>query len=357
MINSIHYKDVFLGTIYIDIDGSIVQSRPFTKLNWADVKGKTAYYSPDFYYDKKDLLSFIRWKTRGNRADYNRSDPVKLFISPKCKMPRDLYRNSGYKIVLDKDKADFIIIPEMLQMPDASSMWGNIAFMDSSGSLYVADIQKYGVASYCPSPEEIEQIREYLCSLFIFKTSLFLSQTKKIILFCSKCQEYEDILTGNTRNSNGKEYVYVSESNVILKHVHDINLTTLKVWSAMSIDLLAKELLLSNYKEYPFTITAFLNAEHPAFSYSSDGSKILSIMGLDGRLSNMQNITKKDYDMLISYVLDSCGLPPTGGYMTLDKFENMSSKVSQFLRKRVYVRPAEFEDTLSVDLLKSLAKN
>lgn len=92
---------LYVGTVNIDSYGALrIRECPYRS---KDVKGKVAVF-----YDQRASNPYGAIRSR-SRNYCNSSSSI--YISKEVKTARDLFRNTGYKIVLDRDKADKIVVP------------------------------------------------------------------------------------------------------------------------------------------------------------------------------------------------------------------------------------------------------
>ena len=268
-----------------------------------------------------------------------------VYISKSSKLPRELVRQTGYKIVLDSDKADFIVIPNVKDFDHAS--YSMLAHVKKNNMLLAFNV--YGDDEYDDS--QIDVFKDVIASAisvpqeeidFYYQPKL----ARREISLVPKIEEYLYLIENWIDKDVGWSK-YVEEDNLYIKPGVEINPETLFVWrSCNDEDVLEKSIIQSDWKRYPITLGIFLLAEKRYFVKSSDRSipfKMIkesihfeSLSESNGLLPNYA-IQPDDWNMLQSWIFAIAGIDGDKGYIPIEKFKDMSGFYRNFLLKRVAV--------------------
>ena len=298
-------------------------------------KGKSAYIVPDGSYYKNPYRMIFMNATASVRANL----PVerKLYISSGCKLPRDLVRNTGYKIVHDKDKADFVVIPRISNNQNEPYKY-ELGFVtdDRDKGLYLMNISRTdNLNEFDDSEIEpiCDSIRDRLKNDGIEVKEFFYNPrlVPFTVQFLPKCEEYEEIFfdvsvcTRPTRN-------YVLDSRVEIVGSNGISIETLEIWSHMNDrQLLEKSILNSDWQKYPCTLAVFLNAEKRGSCCGASGQWrwLLNQIdyfayetGLGNGIYGRRNVTPEDWNMLQKWIMYRLGMTEKGGFLNTKSEDN-----------------------------------
>ena len=280
-----------------------------------------------------------------------------IYISKNCKTNRDLYRNSGYKIVLDPEKAKFTIIPDLAN--NLPEFYYDILVYDyNKKSIYLFTIHKNGYSGI-----DIKDISEddERCILAHFNArnleviSNGIQLNSKLYVL-HECDEYNDILY-----SAHSGRVYVRESTVNFTLPVDISVETLQLWGkSKDYDMLTQSICNSNWREYPFTLCMFMSAYHSFLPYYGNASfkNVLDQIGYEKgcRIADMfsgRDINPKDWNLAQSFIMAQLGVSENGGYANL---QNIPSEIADIIRRRFVVAPLKINAPIRIANAVSLIK-
>lgn len=283
---------------------------------------------------------------------------VKVWMSPKCRTPRDLVRNSGYKFVRDINDADFIIIPEV---PSNLSVFkGNVIVLEKpTRTLCIFSITKEaGISSGATelTDEEYKSMKDR----FDYRDADILAycpEKKLPVQLLPKCDEWKALLINQYPGRK-----YMTELAVPINYPIDINVETLMIWKhANDKNMLAKSIVASNWKEYPVTLLYFLTVEQQNMNvFGGEQMKlVLDQIGwdkyadADDVLENRM-IEPKDWNLLQDFIMATLDLPPEGGYIDEDKIRY--SDYNDIVRKRVAVKPLKITEPMVFTHLKEIVE-
>lgn len=330
MWTKIEYKDIFSYGCSIDYTGAAV-ARQYG-LAVSKFRGKDAYINDNSSGFLDDMYMGCYKPTPGIGK--------KLYVSKNSKMPRALLRGSDYKIVLDKDNADYIIIPHP---GDFLSMQYNLLAVDDDKNLYKISITKnYG----CPSITDsiIQNVKEAVMLdvrrsdlKFHYKSDL----SNRTVFFVKKCEEYIDILNNNftTRRCYDISCPFTPTT--------EINPENLEFLLRCEDNAVFEKMVFgSNWQKYPYTICALLYLK-PNY-YGSHGLRLVEdAIHYDewensrrGYHSNRE-VTAEDWNMYQRWMMFHLGLDEEKGGMIKQSRYNgdLGSDIKNGLHSIVLVKP------------------
>ena len=269
----------------------------------------------------------------------------KVYISKKSKISRDLVRKA-YDITLSKDKADWIVIPEVTmfhkRIVNLVLDLGN----DELALVNINDTRK-GLDQDDKSGLKLVLSDCGFNSLLESGNVLFASNEARTLYLIPKIEEYVDILSSSPAR-------YISDALLPLKPDVTVSIETLDIWRRLiksDFEMFEKSILNSDVRDYPFTLTLFLETEyHKKRHFSDKPLEMLRQMGVMGRgyndinsirvsnwaLSN-KTISQKDWEMSQKWLMYNYGVDMTGGFS--DKVTNRYALHGELVRRRVAVAP------------------
>lgn len=322
------------------------------------VTGKDAYLCDknNHYTPFSTIVGNAWWNTSANRNN-------KLFISPDCKIPRDLVRNSGYKVVMNKDNADYVVVPTPKDT-QCSSYSFNVAFTlkDNEDAYFIRVNRHDGIETF--TDEEIEIILErikqevadygYEVDEFFYNNDL----SKFKVYFVPKCEEYRDIFERKYK------YQYALDTNVELVGATNMSIETLEIWSHMdSEQVLQKSVMNSDWQKYPCTLAVFLREERNAYCYRPTGQWAwllnqihYNIFENDIEYADVIT-TPEDWNMLQKWVMHKLDVSDSGGYVRWKDYDNLPWSYKKVITQRMYVKPVNITEEANFNNLISRAKD
>lgn len=344
----VEYDRLFIGIIRIDRWG-------YTKVSYSEIRTRPSINKMACF--SKINTSLPHGVINSTTAWYiNHGE--KIWVSPKCRIPRDLIRNSGYKCVRDKEDANYIIVPD--GSGDYLCYTGNVLGYDvNTNTLYIYTIERSDNSSRKlteeESAEEYEKIKKRL--QYYDSDILTYSPNKTITVeLLPKCEEWKELLTNKYPQKR-----FMSELILPINYPVEINVETLMIWKHSSdYNLLSKAIIASNWKEYPATMLYFLLSEHRSIcNYGGPQMKlILDQIHFDRynypeEALEKTTIQPKDWNLLQDYIMAKLGLPETGGYVTEKQLKDMY-QYDDIMRTRVAIKPLKISEPMNFTNLKEI---
>ena len=342
---------------YINIDENNYSTLRTFGCKTNDIKGKVAIIDPDCCSNPKATLNSASWS--------NRISGGTVYISQKSKIPRALVRNSGYKITIDKEKADYVIIPECTDM---SKRTCNICALATSKKMGLTTLACYDVRrTWANDLEEFSEgeldsikniirreLNDKIYDIRFFHCKDFQQFT---IYFVPKCKEYIEILSGSRSTYYPRPFVY--DTRMTLTPPNEICEDTLDIWKKCDDEMLIKSVLASNYNEYPVTLAWFFNRykygtvmyeDNAAFKYAMKTSGILDALRTIRNYPNL--VTPKDWNFLQKYLCYSSGVPEEGGFVKMKAFD-----VDCPMKKATAYKPLYIDEPLPMSEIMNRLEN
>ena len=313
---AIHFSELYSGSINIDRYDR-VSIRTWLE-STRDVKGRIAYLPlNDFQYDIRDCID-----------DNDKSDDLwpktgkTIWISKESHVPRALLRNSDYKITIDKDKADYIIVPE--QTDDEVSVrkadiiciykcaFTKLYYFTISEGYYNKKLSDNNIDAVKAALKERFAINSETEELEIIYNSEF-EQTPAY--FVKKCPEIEEILTGNMT----KEYVV--DTRVRITAPTEMTAEALQIWSKMDDgrEMMAKAVIASDWQEHPCTTCVFINSMGLYWAGGEQMKYVKKSVNYEyydrhGSFPPGLEVQPKDWNTLQDWLMLRAGMGPEGGF-------------------------------------------
>lgn len=326
-------------------------------------KKKYLVFGPN---NNQDIRSFLNYNSKQVQNN------SKLFISPSCKTPRDMFRNSGYKIVRDKNNADIIVVPN-IEHSEIVFNANIVSYISYNNTLVLFnarnldDVDKYVVAKIKTDKYFIDDINN------IIKYYLFSRDERdKIAQSCineylnlidSRCvfsipyiEEYKEIFLNKYTN-------YATVSNVPFTPSRDIDLDTLIIWynqlKAQKRDLAFASMACSNFKEYWFTIIMLLKLTDNSYNIPDKYDMFVK----NRTLSDDFVVLAKDWNLYQDFIMymikwhtkdNVTSLSIASQFLGCDYEFRLVSHL--FLKAGLVVKPMYIKEDTQLSVLKSLLR-
>lgn len=260
----------------------------------------------------------------------------KIWVSPDCRISRDVLRSCGYQIVRNEDTADKIVVPEII------GKYGSICFgvlakpMDPDWrELYALNIYQYGKfmsdGNMYATDETRENIKRVLAKYSLVPLQFQLYNLGRLT-FIPDYEIYKDVLNCWTSHNR-----FISETSLLVNTSLTISPQTLELWERMPDDMLEKAICSSNWTDYPFTLFNFL-CKIGSYNVIHNGkSGSIKLVRDCIEMAQKLPVSPDDWNMYQRYLLYKNGLDEGGGFISLDK----SSTRSKYglLRCKIAVKP------------------
>lgn len=290
-----------------------------------------------------------------------------LYVEPKARIPRDILRNSGYKITLDPDKADCCVIPEVQDYFYGKYYYDLVAYNKETKSFYMFDLRnKWG------SSLDMSDCSDYTNKLLEDKVNelygtpgvpmevYYHSDTYATlrIYTLKPIQCYYDIIEDLYPN---REYVY--DCYVEFTPTNDISLETLEVWSHINDKTLLEKCFCGcDWHKYPLTLMTFLEGEFGYDYFRGQVSRslkmVLDHIGYYVKYDKKQDVNPDDWNMLQTWIMYKLHTKDNGkDFITQDQFSNLDSAYKKFLRLKAAVSPMLINETTNLQNLQYRVKD
>lgn len=328
------------------------------KLFWTigTLRGKTAYI-PNVHTSDS-----VCGRIRG-RSTYPYHRANTLFVSPACSISRDVLRNSGFKIKLDPQQAEYVVVDD----PPAPMRYAYnlIAYHEQKEAMFIFSLYRDNEEV---TEEQVKRVIE-LAKVEINNdigdgaiTFYYLDGLKKNeAQFLPKCTEWEEMVGSILPPGPAREYVLADRLR--LKPSFEISVENLLVLESCSRDIVEKTVLQSNWKEYPMTLAVFLSNEVEAVKYTSSKAlkAVLAKIGFygynEGETFPDIPVSTQDWEMLQSYILYKLGLKNNGGFVDKEKWVNLKADYKKFILSKAAVAPLKIDSPMSFDNIINSVEN
>lgn len=278
--------------------------------------------------------------------------PSKLFISSGSKIPRDLVRQTGYRIVRDMDQADCVVIPE----PEEQEAYESKMFWKSSTEeFYIVKINDTAGCSFYPTTDRIKEI-ELALRKNLGEGQSYWNVRGFYCYFTRDIPEHIDLL-------NGKPVRYVFDTKLRLQPSTTISPENLDILRKMPDRINALKILMtSDFQKYPLTICMFLNNDlnvSYGYKYGDQVNWMMKAVHYDlfeDQKDFRTPITPEDFNMLQDWIFYQIGL--TGpGLFSDETLNQLPSAYLELLLYKIAAKKFELTEPISYDTLKKLIAN
>ena len=277
----------------------------------------------------------------------------KLFISSGSKIPRDLIRQTGYRIVRDINQADYVVIPE----PEETSPFESKMFWKSAtGAFYIVHIIDKADGSFYITSDRVQAIELTFQSMFGEGQSFWATKGLECY-FIRDIPEYSDLL------NSSKIARYAFDTKLRLQPSTTISPENLDILRRMPDKSNALKILMtSNFQKYPLTICMFLDYDLSVsygYKYGDQVNWMMKAIHYD-RFEEGEDlripITPEDFNMLQDWIFYRIGL--TGpGLFSMKVLNNLPTDYTRLLLYKVAAKKFELTKPVSYDTLKKLIEN
>lgn len=382
----LHYDKV----AHVRIECTNSDWQPYTiteEYDWAGVsktRGRFAVFEVDNQYhqsiDNRIDVKILRKSPRSGAS---------MFITPKCKTPRELLRKS-YKIVLDRNKADYVVVPDIVKniVTDSGRMFLRLDFDKDSKHythLLVADVAyEFSNATLIiknrTTDAVFDAIKVHFKKLFYDvqnfscqklwsidfekysnKNTYDINNYANIVSYVQDVPEFEDILLGKNPLTT-----YVYETCVMYDAPTKITPEALWIWNKMDKDdkVLQRTIASSNWREYPYTMAMFLIDKFGTYGNVSSFEGPLQAMWnqLDirkvyeqiawNRVSANNIISPKDFNMMQDWMFKELGIDGDKGIVTKEDYLKLPDMLRKFAVTRFAIRKINIDKPTVLQELK-----
>jgi len=364
MYKAVHFNKANPGLVRLDnYDGITVK---VYSERTSDLKGRVAYFPLDSNTESPEAL--INKKDKSNIC-YPKTGKT-LYVCSESKVPRAILRNSDYKITINRENADFVVIPYQAS-EEISSREQNITLVVEKNDfthIYYFELElSYRRNADSVDAALIEQIKKKILERIEVEegataTFYFIGNLQKSkIYFVRKCQELEEILTDEITDSETKRLKFnpLLDINLKIDAINEINLEMLQIWSKMDDRImLCKHIINSDWQKYPCTIAAFVEDRNLQWSGGEQMKYVLRSIDFEYyRYNNTfkpnQEIQPDDWNLLQDWIMLKNGLGSDGGF----KVCRASDGVEHLVRRAICVKPYKISEPTLYQEIEAKLKN
>jgi len=344
-MDRIQYSDIRFARCIIDYRGDVNTKHSYGYAMGL-YRGKDAYVDLGNYEFMEYLNKYISKQVKPNGQ--------KLFVSGDSKMPRALLRGSDYKIVLNKDNADIIVLPYPREIIKRTF---NMLIKNQNG-LYAVTVQKqWG----CPPITDtiIERVKESVIDFAGGPGQIWYKPELEdhTVYFVRKCDEYQMAM-----DPDNWTRTFMYDINVQFTPTTETTPENLEfLFRCKDPVIFEKALIGSEWQKYPFTTCnlMFLKndyASRNALQIVKDGIFWDDFNCHSGYESN-RDISPEDWNMCQRWLMYHYGLDEQkGGFINAEKFRSIPSSDKKALKHIVAVKPVFIEESAPAKNLMDLLK-
>lgn len=354
-------KEIYCGKVRITRFGGFICS--MMNRRW---------FSPYFYErfkNYKPVLYCYEPNFKLNRfSEYSRfKRGATVWVHPNARISRDILRNSGYKITIDKDKAEGIIIPSIREDASCKLKVNIVAFDKVLCNTYMFHL--YNEANSQISDEHVVEIKKSILKNIgknedevDFYTNEYSSTLDQFCVFLiPPIEEWYDLIEERGINIYSPNNIYKLDCDVPVVPPFEINIETLEMCKRMDSVFLEKFLISCPYKEYPLTLHYFLKNEFRGLKFSNNNNVRMVLDAIhfyNADLESTMQVNPKDLNMLQDWIFHCLGLDgESKAFIDANKVFGLHEDYKDFIRKRFAVSKISAEEPISLDEIFEIAKN
>ena len=280
-----------------------------------------------------------------------------LFVSSGSNLPRDMIRNSGYKITRNIDQADYVVIPKPDKVTAYDCFFCGL-YADKFYMFYVSDEN----GDYLePSIAEANIIADKIKEKFSGIQLIYSAGRKLFVSFLRNVEEHKELFELKGEPANHK---YVYDSDLLLTPSTVLSAENLSIIERIPDKRTALKLLMqTDFQKYPFTTCMFLfygiDADY-GYKYGDQVNWMMRTVKLD-QFENDEEypvpIQPEDFALFQSYLMYKLGVADSGGYITDDKLNSINSDCFEFVAHRTAIKPTKINHPMSFDAIKTIISN
>lgn len=322
MYRAVHFTNLYSGKVIFDNYGGM-KAKVYSE-NTMDVKGKVAYLALDT--STQEPWTILNGKDNSYHC-WPKTDKV-LYIAKESRVPRMILRNSDYKITINPNNADYVVIPANYE-DDVPKREFNIAYIASKDKdvlLYYFTFDYSWSAKVQHDAASVEKIKKVILDKLNYGDDwnqefyYFDQLPTTYVYFVKRCPEVESILTDNTFN-----YKVIIDTRLRIDSPIGINIDSLKIWGKMSMtserEMVAKAIIGSSWKEYPCTIAAFIDHYNLDYYGGEQLAYVKKSIGYDYYRNHYKfradrEVQPNDWNLLQEWLMSLVGLDEKGGFIS-----------------------------------------
>lgn len=355
IIDVVNPVEVQYGQLYFDWHGNI-QKSSVHRLRHRPALNKMVALTGngvcDLQYEFQEVY----------RTSFRPDIVSRVFVTPECKLPRDLYRTTGFKLTYDRDSADWIVLPDLPDKPYTLNV-DLAAIRNSDNTLFLFTVNRRNGRYSQRFDDDYDRIKDFFGDDYTMLTAKIAPINA---IFIPKCDEYRINLTAD-KYSLSQNYIF--EKYTKLETANEISVETLEVWKRLKgeMDLLARSIVNSNWQEYPVTLCVFLYLELGGNMISNNKSirYVLDSIGYSDIVLNYRNlfsniygrtVTPKDWNMLQDYVMHQLNVEGDKGFTSPDKLKQLGH-YAKFVRSAFAVSSIKIDEDMVIDSIPAFNQN
>lgn len=337
---AIKYRNLYVGSIKLTLENTVNAS--CMQYSGREYTNKIAAFCTE---NNCNVLSALTARTYV--TPFYEWSNEKLYISSNVKTRRDIFRNSGFKIKLNPEDADYTVVPDL---PEKITTFKYDLIIrhrrNNDLFLYCINRPKYSSDGRTEMlQEDFKLVKDYFKEEYyeFFQEGFLDTMYSQTMWLIPNCTEYADIIQKKYPERN-----YVKVSSVKLTYPNTLSVETLDLWRRNNDDeMLRNTMCASDYIKYPFTTSMFINNERPTLPYTENSGfrKLMRDIGYDKSQSipsmfYCREIAQEDWNLWQEYIMMRCGLPKEGGWISVKQDEGkMIMKMKDYIQYRIAAKP------------------
>lgn len=270
-----------------------------------------------------------------------------LYVSPECSISRDVLRNSGFRIVRNKEKASCVLLPPY---KESARFTYNVCVIVDGKNVNLFSIENSDNLTAERRDKILELIKGKYSSLDQARVKYIHSALlgESNIYVVPKCENYIDLYIGS---ADGPYYGF--EDYIELIPSVEVTPELFTIWDKCDdLDVMACALANCDWQKYPVTLAMYLYENKTGIRHHANNSQsfVLKCIGFYDlwRNGTMDRIVEpEDWNMLQKCRLHALGLPETGGLLKT-KCDASKGLPCRIQVKPMYIKePALFKDLMT----------
>lgn len=279
-----------------------------------------------------------------------RREATSLYVYPEVRISRDLIRRSGYKIVLNPEKADYCILPAF-RNAFRDFRYDIMAYNEAGDVLHLFTVTNYkdeidDAAFFSRAKDALLRVGLKVIGDKLLKNSM--------CYIIPKADAFIDALCPSPDMADRK---YISESQLPLDYMNTITVENLLLWEKLADSdskLFEQVITAANWRDYPVTMCMFFSLVCPfgRLFYSANGSTkfMLETIGYS-RNDNIEKMCKdkivqpEDWNMMQDYIMAKFEVEQKGGF-TDSKCYSTSDRLLDFTRSKLCIAPLHIDSPM-----------
>lgn len=323
------------------------------------------FYSAKSRYTKNKMVVFssvdgeyISPASLLNRRTMSRievQEGATLYVSPDCRLNREIIRKSGYSISMRPESADVTLIPS--RPASSTTMYFDVlAYSSAASEVVLVTVSREN--DYDTFQNKYEAVRDKLQSLgySIYQDRIMQSQCCFIY---PQINTYAEIF----RNAH-PDRKYLFELNLPVHNVNTISYDLLDIWRKMPCDsIFCSSVCNSDWQKYPVTLCTVFYQKDRLCSLTGRSDNFKLVLGSIGWKTNAplsgmlcgRIVDPDDWNFLQGYIMHWLNLPEDGGMLDRNSFPfHNAEQFAEMYRRRYICAPFKIDKPMLYDNILAL---